>query len=595
MQIAIHNEQGIIIDYMNNNVPGSLKYSASEFVRYLETGNSTLSLTIEKLNQYGQLHPRLKSINNQSSLSFTVNDRHYRMIIKSYTESDTTITIEAEDANLELLNETREEYEDKTGKSFVDHMAAMNLLDTTKVRLGLNEVSSYVRTAEFKDNSTILKRTLDLISLFDGEPEFVTHMFPDGTFDYIELNVYKKCTKADPDRGVGSLREDITLQYGRDVSGVTVAQDKTDLYTGLRVKSKSGEYFKPKKNVKIMDSSGKHIEVYMNRNNITAYAPLASLLYPATLNLDDCDPWIVRTVQAQTDNYDELLSFTLGTLLDNCYPKNTYTVELQANTILKKYSIQIGDSIFISDPNFLNGMLLRSRVSKISRSLDTELDGTPKTAQITFSTSLEIKRRTDSRLDAFMAQIKEEAKAYDLRIASSNGLIFKELSQSSTVTPTLYRGDDIVSGAMFKYYIDDAFAGSGESYTLPAAQIQNGTTVMLIEALVSGAVVSTQSLTFASVNDGISPIMVTINSTNGNIFKDGDISTILTAQVYRENSEIDTEGRAFKYIWTKNLKNGSPDTKWNEAHKESAKKLSLSSDDVYEKAVFTCSVDGIGG
>lgn len=82
------------------------------------------------------------------------------------------------------------------------------------------------------------------------------------------------------------------------------------------------------------------------------------------------------------------------------------------------------------------------------------------------------------------------------------------------------------------------------------------------------------------------PITVQIDSSAGNIFKNKNISTILTATVYRGGVDITSEVKRFK--WVKRDKDGNPDPSWSRFTTSNI--ITINSDDVTSKAVFGCEV-----
>ena len=89
----------------------------------------------------------------------------------------------------------------------------------------------------------------------------------------------------------------------------------------------------------------------------------------------------------------------------------------------------------------------------------------------------------------------------------------------------------------------------------------------------------------ATFIDNSDPIQVVITSTGGDVFKNGQGSTTLTAVVYQAGSEIDADGKG-TYTWTKYNKDGEVDTSWGTTGTKTGKTLSVSSTDVATKATF---------
>jgi hypothetical protein len=93
----------------------------------------------------------------------------------------------------------------------------------------------------------------------------------------------------------------------------------------------------------------------------------------------------------------------------------------------------------------------------------------------------------------------------------------------------------------------------------------------------------------ATFIDNADPIQVVITSTGGDVFKNGQGSTTLTAVVYQAGSEIDSTGDG-TYTWTKYNKDGAIDTTWGTSGKKTGKTLSVSNTDVTTKATFMVEV-----
>ena len=94
----------------------------------------------------------------------------------------------------------------------------------------------------------------------------------------------------------------------------------------------------------------------------------------------------------------------------------------------------------------------------------------------------------------------------------------------------------------------------------------------------------------ATFIDNSDPLQVIITSTGGDIFKNGQGSTVLTAVVYQAGAEIDSKGDG-TYTWTKYNKDGAIDTSWGTSGKKTGKTLSVSTSDVATKATFMVVVE----
>lgn len=87
---------------------------------------------------------------------------------------------------------------------------------------------------------------------------------------------------------------------------------------------------------------------------------------------------------------------------------------------------------------------------------------------------------------------------------------------------------------------------------------------------------------------------VEIWSSNGNFFKNGAVSTVLSAHVFHGNEDITNDINASRFHWIKRNNDGSLDTAWNTAHAGGTKSITITADMVSSRATFECSVDGLG-
>lgn len=79
-----------------------------------------------------------------------------------------------------------------------------------------------------------------------------------------------------------------------------------------------------------------------------------------------------------------------------------------------------------------------------------------------------------------------------------------------------------------------------------------------------------------------------ITSSNGNIFKNGNIATTLSAQVYSWDEDITDSLDPNQFVWTRVSENADSDKLWNAAHYGGAKQIVITADDVKARATFFC-------
>lgn len=83
---------------------------------------------------------------------------------------------------------------------------------------------------------------------------------------------------------------------------------------------------------------------------------------------------------------------------------------------------------------------------------------------------------------------------------------------------------------------------------------------------------------------------VEIISSNGFVFYNGNVSTTLTAKVFRGKDDITDTLDASKFKWTKILESGIVDEAWNQKYGLNTKVIAISKEDVIKKSTFQCEI-----
>jgi hypothetical protein len=87
-----------------------------------------------------------------------------------------------------------------------------------------------------------------------------------------------------------------------------------------------------------------------------------------------------------------------------------------------------------------------------------------------------------------------------------------------------------------------------------------------------------------------SVIRTEITSSRGNVFKPGDTSTILTATVYRGTENITSTLLDAQFRWTRSSDDYDADQIWNQNHYTAGRTITITSDDVINRATFSCNI-----
>lgn len=83
-------------------------------------------------------------------------------------------------------------------------------------------------------------------------------------------------------------------------------------------------------------------------------------------------------------------------------------------------------------------------------------------------------------------------------------------------------------------------------------------------------------------------LRLVITSSNGNIFKNGNVKTLLSAVVYSWDKDITDTLDANQFVWTRVSEDPETDKVWNEQHFGGAKSVVITGADVKVRATFYC-------
>lgn len=148
------------------------------------------------------------------------------------------------------------------------------------------------------------------------------------------------------------------------------------------------------------------------------------------------------------------------------------------------------------------------------------------------------------------------------------------------------------SGCFANVGFDVATTGQGVLTVFPDSVV-NAQTFMVIITDNSGGTSGTKVKQFVTLRDMDDPIMVVVESSGGDTFKNGVGSTTLMARLYQNGNEIDTGGTEYKYKWYK-LQNNNLVSNFGGtgiAYK-TGKTLGVGSSDVDGSTTFKVEVEG---
>lgn len=490
MQIWIHDKNMRKVCALNNNVPGMLPYSNSQWHTYLEYATSTFDFIIPKIVD-GKLHDDVKYINDDMLVSFYYDNTYHAFYVSQLVENDTTFQVTCNNTNLELAQEGAIPYKSDNAQTLAWYLNDMGYLGFANMEIGVNEVSDKTRKVEFEAQDTRLAQLRSLMYKFDAEMAFRTELNRDGTLKRFIIDIYQQ-----PDEnhhGIGKVRGDVVLYFQNELKGVQVTSDKTQLFNAGNFVGQDGV------NLNDVEFEEKNelgqVEFYSKRGNSLVFAPLSRERYPSTMNPGNADNWTRKDFETEYKDVNALKGYALRTIKQYAYPLMTYTVDIQSSFIENYKDINLGDTVKIINNNFRGGLALEARVSEMVISFDMPLNNS-----VVFTNFRRLDNKPSGSLQQRIDEIVSKSLPYRVEITTTNGTVFKNGVGRSTVRPVLKQGDKTVN-ATWRFVIDGAIKYVGMTYDMVAAQITQPT-ALTVSAWVDNKEVTSEEVTFLNVSDG---------------------------------------------------------------------------------------------
>ena len=490
MLLTIHDSSLRKVAFVDNEKQGTLNYFNDSWHRYLETASSTFDFTVFKkaiISDTGQKRA-YNTLNEKAFVSFQYKGRTYLHTIRKVEENEKVIKCHGINLNLELINEYANPYKSPKAMTFKEFCEAMDLLNYTFLKIGVNEISDKKISAEWEGTDTKLNRLLSLAKKFDAEIEFDTRLNDDSSIKSFTVNVYHE--HDDNHQGVGRVSSTV-LEYGKNLKTISRTIDKTGIYNSVRPTGKDD-----KGNEIDISSLGawsvKNSKGELEFYQMGAYlvAPLSMQMYPSTFthSTGTLDQYTRKDMTVESKNPETIRSIAYRELKKNCYPAVTYEAEGFAD-------LEIGDTVKIYDDGFSPTLLLEMRVSEQTISFTN-----PKNNKTTFSNAKALENRLSQGIQQQLDRMIEEAKPYTIKLATDNGIAFKNSQGQTIVTPTLMRGNKVINSG-WRWTVGGVIKSTSSSYIVRASDI-NQKMVLTVSAWVDNKEVASEQLTLINTSDG---------------------------------------------------------------------------------------------
>ena len=498
MLLTIHDANLQKVAFVDNDKQNTLNYYDDTWVKDLPTGSSTFEFTVFKkaIKSDTASSKAYQHLNERAWVSFRYHGRTYLFNVMTVEEDEQTIKCYCENLNLELINEHANPYKAERAMSFIEYCQEMGLLGFSNLSIGINEISDRRRTLEWEGQDTNLARLISLAHKFDAEIEFETRLNADSSIKSFRVNVYQE--NDDTHQGVGRVRNDIQLTYGKNLTSITRKVDKTGIFNAIRptgkrrVKNEKGEEVEEVVTLRELEPWSVMrdgiLEFY--QRNESLYAPISMQMYPSVFSPNTFDDqWIRKDFSYETDNPKELRRLAYNELKKHCYPAVTYEVD-------GFIDVEIGDTIKIYDNGFNPFLMIQARVSEQKISFTN-----PASNKTTFSNFKALENKLSDGIQAAFERLFEASKPYIIKLSTDKGVIFKNGAGESVVTPTLYKGGKpVTAGVTWRWSLDGNLT-TGMNYLVRGSNVQK-TSTLLVSAYIDNDKVANDELSFVSVSDG---------------------------------------------------------------------------------------------
>lgn len=500
MLLTIHDANLQKVAFVDNSKQNTMNYYDDTWTRSLPTGSSTFEFTVFKkaIKSDTPTQKAYSYLNERAWVSFKYHDKSFLFNVMQVEEDEQTIKCYCENLNLELINEYANPYKADRAMSFKEYCGVMDLLNYTHLSIEINEISDQKRTLEWEGQDTKLARLLSLATKFNAEIEFDTQLNDDSTIKKFAINVYHE--NDDTHQGVGRIRNDISLKYGKNITSITRRVDKTGLFNSIRptgkrrVKNDSGEEVEEVVTIQGLDEWKKYnkdgiCEFYQLGSHLVA--PISMQLYPSTFthSTGELDQYTRKDFSYDTDNPKELRRLAYNELKKHCYPAITYEVDGFVD-------VEIGDTVKIHDEGFNPLLIVQARVSEQKISFSN-----PQSNKTTFSNFKAFENQLSDGIQAAFERLFEASKPYLIKLATDKGVIFKNGSGESVVTPTLYKGGKpVITGVTWRWALDGNVS-TGMSYLVRGSSVRD-TSTLTVAAYIENNQVAVDEISFANVLDG---------------------------------------------------------------------------------------------
>lgn len=336
-----------ILGHASTELPEGLYITDDQKTEEVEAGVATLEFTLNYTDDTRKDATQYSSVGNYILRKNGDEQEFYTIITSEENLFKQEVEIYAEDAGMDLLNETVGEY--KADKAYPASYYVEKFSDDSGFEVGINEVSNYNRKLSWEGETTASERMLSIATQFDAEVSY--------SFEIDRLEIKHKYINLHKKRGVDQGRE---LRINREVKNIIVKNSVEDLATALSV---TGGY--PEESETPINLKGyKYDDGDIYLSGSTIYSRSAVAKWSRYLSeKGNGTGHIIQTYTYDTLSQSELCNRAVSKLKKIYDAAVSYEVELA----YLPDGIKIGDTVNIVDDT--GELYLSARIMKLESSI----------------------------------------------------------------------------------------------------------------------------------------------------------------------------------------------------------------------------------
>lgn len=493
-------------------------------------------------------HPDAVNIKEGNYIAFRDKYDRTRLYTIMTVSGDNAWDVHCEDIGMDLINEDADAW-DYSARSVADTLK--HVIGDSGWSIGINEISDRKRATKYESNEdSKLTRLESVMNAFDAECDFVIEMTGTRVTKQV-INIYKQ------------LGEDKTQQrFINDINLISLSRSGSieDLATCIYPKG----HEENDSVVTIKDIVYDDGDFHSPKGDPRIYSRKANRKWnrfrSQYLKDDDKNGFIVRHWSYDTKSAQELFNRALSQLKKICDVKVSYEAKLD------DLQADIGDYVQIADSSKAETVYLSARVQQVTNHYTVSGEDTGVLANYTI---------LQSNISEDLKAIQEEIQNSISKLVSS--VVDYAASASGTEAPADGWSAEIPEVEEGQYL-----------WTRTTSTYSDGSTTVAYSISHQGEKGDT----------GKDAILVAIESSSGLLFKNSEISTTLTVDVYVGDTLI-TDSAALKekfgdsaYLQWKTKKEGEKE--WTDIPSTDSRLsdegfiFTISPEDVLDRAVFGC-------